>query len=376
MRKLRSALPAALVLALGSASCAAGADTLAARLAASQPATLQFSAEATNASTLPVVHGTGLDNGHLTLSRSNYQFANGRGTRYAFGTGATHRSFFGLESTGATPLAPDGESAPSNATPQPSRFNTPYFAMAEQARHVGIGQVLRDGTELRLGTVVQGPAVAPAFGVAALPTAAGVAVTVVEVRKALAGLTGVASFGQMREQDSAMGMVGTGAMALAASPRTRFVTLAASAALSDKASFAAMVSVGRTGAYANTAASLIDGASASRTVAWSLGMARRDVLRGGDSLGLTVSMPVKTVSGTINVTTADSQDPDTGALQFVSRSLSLRPSGTEKVVELAYAVPLQHGGSFSAMAQVRLQPGHDAQAPRQFGVGFRYLRVF
>ena len=372
----RPALAVTLALALGGGASVAGANTLAAALASAQSGALQFSAEATTASSLPVVHGTGLAPGPLTLARSAYQFSSGRGTRYAFGTGATDRRFFGLESTGTAPRAPDGEASPTTTTLQPSRFNTPYFAMVDQARHLGVGQVLPDGTELRLGTVVQGPAIATAAGAPAPALATGVSVIVVELHKAFAGLTGVVTLGQMHEHNSAMGMTGTGAMALAAAPRTRFATLSASAAILDKASVAAMFSVGRTSAYTNGAASLIDGASASRTVAWSLGIAGHDVLYGGDSLGLSVSMPVKTVSGAVRVTTADSQDPDTGALQFVSRALSLRPSGSERVFEWAYARPLSQGGSFSAMARVVLQPGHDAQAPRTFGVGVRYLRLF
>ena len=48
----------------------------------------------------------------------------------------------------------------------------------------------------------------------------------------------------------------------------------------------------------------------------------------------------------------------------------------EKDLELAYATPMRFGGKLTALAQVKLQPGHDADAPTQFGLGVRYVRLF
>ena len=48
-----------------------------------------------------------------------------------------------------------------------------------------------------------------------------------------------------------------------------------------------LATVGLTAGYDNAATSLIEGASGSQTAAWSLGLARKDVWRDGDALGLT-----------------------------------------------------------------------------------------
>jgi hypothetical protein len=368
---------AALLLALGASASASG-DSFDAGASAPRfkAATLEFSAEATVASANPTLYGTGLEPAPLTLGKASYLFSNGRGTAYAFGTGGTERAFFGLESTGTTPITPNGESTPLSATVQPGRFNAPYFALADNARYVGLGAAFAGGTVVRLGAVLQGAPAPAVSGTPRAPESRGVTVSALELQKSFAGTTGVVTMGQMHEKNSAMGLTGTGAMALAATPTTTFVTLAASSALSARTSLSAMVSMGRTAAYTNRTASLIDGASGSRTVAMSLGLASNDVLRSGDRLGVTLAIPVKTVSGSMRVTTAVSQDPDSGALNFASQSLALRPSGTEKALELAYTRPVSLGASFSAMAQVRLQPGHDARAPTYYGVGVRYTRTF
>jgi hypothetical protein len=165
-------------------------------------------------------------------------------------------------------------------------------------------------------------------------------------------------------------------LAIGAQSSTTFMTLAASKTIAPKTQLSAMVSVGSTAAYSNASASLIDGASASQTAAWSMGLARSDVLRSGDSLGLTVSMPLRAMTGSMQVTTASAQSQEDGALSYTTQSLSLSPSGVEKDIELAYARPSVLGGKLSAMAVVKLEPGHDAQAPAQLGVGMRYQKAF
>ena len=87
-------------------------------------------------------------------------------------------------------------------------------------------------------------------------------------------------------------------------------------------------------------------------------------------------MPLKTLSGNLQVYSAVSQSQLDGSLQYASQSASLAPSGTEHALELAYATPLRVGGKLSILTQVRLQPGHDAEAPTQYGFGLRYVRNF
>jgi hypothetical protein len=201
-------------------------------------------------------------------------------------------------------------------------------------------------------------------------------VALFEMQKSFGAATGLVTVGQLLETNSALGMTGAGALDLNASTGTSFMTLAASLPFASKTSLSAMATVGQTAAYGTTSASLIDGASASQSAAWSLGLARKDMFRDGDSLGLTLAMPLRTMSGAMQISTAVAQDQATGALEYASQSVSLQPTGSERDVELAYTSPTRLGGQLSAMAQIKFQPGHDAAAPTQFGVGIKFLRSF
>ena len=198
----------------------------------------------------------------------------------------------------------------------------------------------------------------------------------VELQKQIGAVTGVLTLGQLQESNSVLGFGGAGALALEAEGRTTFMTLAGSLPVAPKTTLSAMTTVGMTAGYDNTAASLIEGATSSYTAAWSLGLAHKDVWRNGDALGLTLAMPLKTLSGNLQVYSAVSQSQLDGSLQYASQSASLAPSGTEHALELAYATPLRVGGKLSILTQVRLQPGHDAEAPTQYGFGLRYVRNF
>jgi hypothetical protein len=150
------------------------------------------------------------------------------------------------------------------------------------------------------------------------------------------------------------------------------VTLTATGPLWQKLTFSAMATLGLTAADEITQASLIGSASASRTGDWGLGLAQKEVFREGDSIGLTVAVPWKTLSGFKPVSTAGMQSQSDSAFQNAAPYAILQPTGIEKDVELAYATPMRFGGNLTAMALVKLQPGHDAQAAAQFSLGLRY----
>jgi subtilisin family serine protease len=301
----------------------------------------------------------------LKLAHMSYRFANDRGEGFGFGTGGTAGQYFGLDANGSTPL---------NLGTAGSRFNAPYFAMAESATHMGYSGTLDNGIVLRWGLMTQAASSSATLLDQVTPVAARSLATV-ELQKQMGAVTGVLTLGQLQETDSVLGLSGAGALALEAKGRTTFMTLAGSLPVAPNTSLSAMATVGMTAGYDNTAASLIEGASGSQTAAWSLGLARKDLWRDGDALGLTLAMPLKTVSGNLHVYSAVSQSQVDGSLQYASQSASLAPSGTEHALELAYATPLRIGGKLSVLTQVRLQPGHDAEAPTQVGVGLRYVRA-
>lgn len=349
-----------------------GADSAVGRVASVAAPGLQFSGAYVAQGADLASFGLNAKPGALTLAKLSYDFADGKGVSYAFGTGGSNSSFFGLAASGATPLSFSDEN---------NRLNAPYFGLLSNAAHVGYSATLPSGVVLRFGAARQVSANVGSLGASdrvesAPADAGGKILAVAEVQRSFGAITGVLTLGHLTETNSVMGMTGSGALALKATPQTSFVTFAASNAISEKTTFSMMASLGRTASYQNQAASVIDGASSSRTAAWSLGLARKDIFRSGDVLGLTASMPLKTMSGQMRVTTAVGQNPDDGALKFVSQQLALRPTGTQKDLELSYARPVAFGGVLSAIALAKFQPGHDALAPTQFGVGVKYHRAF
>jgi subtilisin family serine protease len=304
----------------------------------------------------------------LKLANMSYRFANdrGEGFGFGFGTGGTAGQYFGLDANGSTPL---------NLGIAGSRFNAPYFALAESATHLGYSSALDNGVVVRWGLMNQAASSPATLADQSAPVMARSLATV-ELQKQMGDVTGVLTLGHLQETNSVLGLSGAGALALDAKGQTSFMTLAGSFQLASKTTLSAMASLGMTSAYDNGAASLIEGASGSQTAAWSLGLARKDVWCHGDALGVTLAMPLKTLSGNLKVYSAVSQSQVDGSLQYASQSVSLAPTGTERDLELAYATPLRIGGKLSMLAQLRLQPGHDADAPNQVGVGFRYVREF
>jgi hypothetical protein len=357
------------VVNIGTAVASAGSTTAALPVVAATTTAaggVKLSAQYTQVVSQQTAMGLANQDNELTLGKVSYSFANEQGSGWGFGTGGTSGAFFGLQSTGFAPLSLSGEG---------SRFNAPYLALADQAQHVGYAMTLKNGDVLRWGAVVQDTAAQTSLlGAGNAPVSMQLAT--VELQKTFGTTTTVMTLGQMQESDAVMGMRGTGALAIGAQSSTTFMTLAAAKTIAPKTQLSAMVSVGSTAAYSNQSASLIDGASASQTAAWSMGLARSDVLRSGDSLGLTVSMPLRTMTGSMQVTTASTQNQEDGALGYTTQSLSLSPSGVEKDIELAYARPSVFGGKLSGMAVVKLEPGHDAQAPAQYGLGMRYQKAF
>jgi len=107
-----------------------------------------------------------------------------------------------------------------------------------------------------------------------------------------------------------------------------------------------------------------------------MGLARKDLFKNGDRLGFSVAMPLRTMSGNMHITTATAQSQEDGSLSYATQALSLSPTGMEKDIELAYARPMPFGGTLSTMAQMKLEPDHDAQAATQYGIGFKYQRSF
>lgn len=329
---------------------------------------VKFTVEASAAVSNNPVFGLSDSQGALTVVKTSLSSSDDKGISYGFGTGGTSGTFFGLDATSKSPLSLSGEIG---------RFTTPYFGLSDNASHVGYGFTFGDGVIFRAGAVTHaspGAHAAPLIG--GNVTSARNSVATLELQKSFGESVGIVTVGQLRESGSLLGLTGSGVFALGGSANTRFVTLSGNRPIYGNTSVSAMASFGRTAAYSNTSASLIEGTTGSSSAAWSLGLAQKDFFRDGDSLGLTVAMPLRAKSGSMQVTTAVAQSQEDGSLTYATQSISLKPSGRQRDLELAYATPVSFGGNVTAIAQAKFQPGHDAAAPVQFGIGFRYSRTF
>lgn len=324
----------------------------------------KFSAEYTYGNSAQAGLGFGSDQTNITLGKVSYSFDN-KGSGYGFGIGNTSDSFFGLQSTGNAPLSLTGENG---------KFNAPYFTMSGNTNHAGYSTTLSNGIIMRVGTVMKMAEFDNALSTNNADPETNIAA--VELQKSFGNTTAVFTAGAMRETDAALGMHGTGAMSIGNNTNTMFMTTAATTRLTDKTSVSGMISIGNTAGYTNSAASLIDGATASQSMAWSLGFAHKDMFRDGDSVGFTMSMPLRTMNGNMTMTTATEQSQADGSLSYATQSVSLAPTGMQKDFELAYSQPSGFGGKLTAMAQMKMQPGHDADAPTQYGIGVRYVKTF
>ena len=314
--------------------------------------------------TNPRMLGFALPQGEASdLQLSRMAFANRApdGARMlGFGLGSTVSHVMGLQASGLAPLS---------LSDTHGRFNSPYFSLLQNGVHSAYGFGLEGGLQVRGAYISQLNTLSNP-----LDSSLGInrQMVVLDFQKNFGSTTGVVTVGSMTEDKSLLGAVGTGAMGLNGTAQTTFVTLAASHAWSQGLQLAAMATTGYTAGLSSTGESLVDGASGIQTLAWSLGVSKSDLRQLGDRLGLTVSMPLRAMSGSLQMTTATSQSPLDGSLQYTTQALSMTPTGVQTDVELAYTTPLRVGGSLSAMAVANFHPGHDANAPTRLSMGARY----
>ncbi len=291
------------------------------------------------------------------------------GSTVALGLGGMSGQFFGLESSGLAPLSIAGGDS--------GRFNAPYFAIVENASHVGYAQNLADGYTVRLGVLTQSAPVGIQNGSLIQNDPSRRSLGALEIQKTYGTTLVVATLGTLHEGNSLLGSSGSGALGLRANPATSFISVAAAQPLWGSVSAAGMASVGRTAGFGNSAgASYLTGGTAITTEALSFGLAARNMVHKGDSLGLSFAMPTRTVSGALMATSALSQNSGTGVLDFVSQSISLRPTAIEHDIELAYTTVTGRDSRLSAALMLRQNPGQDATAPLDRVAGLRWVTSF
>jgi len=189
-----------------------------------------------------------------------------------------------------------------------------------------------------------------------------------EFEKKMGRAIGILTIGVLRETGSAPGTQHSLAMALVTRPTTSFTSLSLGYMLSPRSSLMAMASYGKT-AGIGSPDSLLAQVSSVRTAAFSMGYARRELFTSNDRLAVTLSMPAKVRAGSL-------QDAAAAAPASGAPTLNLRPTATERDLELGYTQMYGKQGKLTGAVMLRVNPGHDADARPDWLTGVRYSYGF
>ena len=126
--------------------------------------------------------------------------------------------------------------------------------------------------------------------------------------------------------------------------------------------------------HAQVGGSLASGSNLTSS-AWAIDVARLGVFGAHDSLALRHAQPLRVESGGLNLLVPIDYSYETLTPTFGRQTLSLAPTGRERVTELVWRGPLWEG---SAMASLfyRTDPGHYAALPDDKGLALTWLRKF
>ncbi len=108
-----------------------------------------------------------------------------------------------------------------------------------------------------------------------------------------------------------------------------------------------------------------------RTNAWSVDVARSNLITPSDRLSLRLAQPLRVSRGGFDLTLPTQYDYASGTAGFSTSRFNLAPSGRERDVEAAYS-RLLWGGRVSANAFARRQPGNLSRHPDDLGAAIRF----
>ncbi|WP_332854777.1 hypothetical protein [Duganella sp. S19_KUP01_CR8] len=202
--------------------------------------------------------------------------------------------------------------------------------------------------------------------------------TSADYEKKMGRAVGILTIGILRETGSALGSQQSPALAMNTRPTTTFTSLSLGYALSSRSALMLMASYGKTEGIGNPD-SLISQVSSVRTMAFSVGLSTREVFNSHDRLAITLSVPAKVRSGTLQYSGSAPQSGDPGAPAFGAPTLNLRPTATERDLEFGYTTSFGRdgrGGKLTGAVMWRINPGHDANARPDWLTGVRYSYGF
>lgn len=199
-----------------------------------------------------------------------------------------------------------------------------------------------------------------------------------EFEKKTGRAVGILTIGLLRETGSTLGggQPGT-SWGVNSRPTTKFTSLSLGYSLTPRSSVVAMATYGKTEGF-GAPDSLMAQVSSVRTMAFSLGLATRQIFNEQDKLAMTLSVPAKVRTGVQSVD-SDARVNYANGQAFGTPTLNLRPTATERDLEFGYTTMLGKAGSMGKVTgavMFRVNPGHDANARPDVLTGVRYAYGF
>ncbi|HWW72535.1 MAG TPA: hypothetical protein VN089_21545 [Duganella sp.] len=202
--------------------------------------------------------------------------------------------------------------------------------------------------------------------------------TSAEFEKKTGRAVGILTIGLLRETGSMLGggQPGT-SWGVNSRPTTTFTSLSLGYSLTPRSSVMAMASYGKTDGF-GAPDSLMAQVSSVRTMAFSVGVATRQIFGERDRLAVTLAVPAKVRTGMQNAD-SDARVNYANGQGFGVPTLNLRPTATERDLEFGYTTMLGKAGNMGKVTgavMLRVNPGHDANARPDVLTGVRYSYGF
>jgi len=273
---------------------------------------------------------------------------------------------FGLSGMAGQSFGLAGELARRGEAQFATALANPYFSLASQHMHAGVGLPLAAGLRVKLGVLVSDPRV-PTYD--AVPPTSGPrqSMSLAEVSGELDSALWSVGIGRLQESDSVLGTTQMGALNFLGTAGTTVVSAGVAFSPAARLKVGAQYTVGYTGGTANRADSLVSGYTAGRSEAYAIFASLQEPFGRGDSLSVTVSQPLRAVSGAMQMVVPVGAD-ENGSPVMASRSISLRPDGRETRADVLYMSPLNRRAKWFLGLSLRDQPDHDPVAPREVTV--------
>ncbi len=182
------------------------------------------------------------------------------------------------------------------------------------------------------------------------------------------GLVLGARYGALREDGSLTGIRPAGAFGGVSDVSTRFVDVSVEGRVSETLTLFGGASLGRTEKSSPEGNSLISEWTGSRAESFAVGGEIEGLWLSSDRTIVTASSPFRARDAMVRVEVPVEEIAD-GIVRREVRSIDLAPSGREGRLQFVYDTGDRRGASLTLGGYARVQPGHDASADPEFGIG-------